>query len=105
MPPKISAAVASNTPSRLASRSGATENDVSPSIERPTRLVTLQLVRPWAALGRLVVDADLLEADPARQTLEEAVALRQAAQRIGGARRQQPEVAGVLREFSAARPS
>ena len=56
------------------------------------------------ALGRLVVDADLLEADPARQAFEEAVALRQAAQRLGRARRQQAEVAGVLGDFLPGAP-
>ena len=48
------------------------------------------------ALGRLVVDPQLPKADPARQSLEEAVALRQPAQRIGRARRQEPEIAGVV---------
>ena len=48
------------------------------------------------ARRRLVVDADLAEADPARQALEEAVALGKLAQRRGRARRQQAEVAGVL---------
>ena len=48
------------------------------------------------ALRRLVVDPDLPEADPAREPLEEAVALGQLPQRRGGARREQAEVAGVL---------
>src|SRR6476620_11524121 len=34
--PNRNATVASSTPSRLATRNGATENDVSPSIESPT---------------------------------------------------------------------
>ena len=58
-----------------------------------------QLVLPCSALGRLVVDAHLPEADPARQPLEEAVALRQLAQRRRRARRQQAEIAGILRDL------
>ena len=57
------------------------------------------------ARRRLVVDADLAEADPARQPLEEAVALGKLPQRRRGARRQQAEVAGILAGFSAARPN
>ena len=47
----------------------------------------------------LVIDADLAEADPAREALEEAVALGQLPQRRRGARRQQAEIAGVFRNF------
>src|SRR5437773_10701797 len=54
--------------------------------------------------GRLVVDAQLAEADPAGEALEEAVALGELTQRGGGARRQQAEVAGVLRDFVARAP-
>jgi hypothetical protein len=54
------------------------------------------------ARRRLVVDADLAEADPVRQALEEAVALGKLAQRRGRARRQQAEVAGVLGIFCRA---
>ena len=46
-----------------------------------------------------VVDADLAEADPARQPLEEAVALGKLPQRGRGPRRQQAEVAGIFRDF------
>ena len=53
------------------------------------------------ALGRLVIDALLLEADPARKALEEAVALRHLPQGCGGARRQQAEIAGIFRNFVA----
>ena len=53
---------------------------------------------------RLVIDPDLAEADPARQALEEAVALRQLPQGRGGARRQQPEIAGVLGDFLPGAP-
>ena len=56
------------------------------------------------ALVRLIVDADLLEADPARQPLEEAVALRHLPQRKRGARREQAEVAGILRNLVARTP-
>ena len=80
----------------LASRNGATENDVRPSIDRPMSAYGTPACGAVRALGRLVIDAELLEADPAREPLEEAVALGQPAQRIGGARRQQPEVAGIL---------
>ena len=38
---------ASSRPSRLASRSGATENDVMPSIDSPTSEYRFQVVRPW----------------------------------------------------------
>ena len=68
------------------------------------RLAHSRCVRPCVALGRLVVDADLAEADPARQALEEAVALRHLPQRRGRARRQQAEVAGILRNFVARAP-
>ena len=54
---------------------------------------------PCARGGRFVVDADLAEADPARQPLEEAVALGKLPQRGRGARRQQAEVAGILRDL------
>ena len=54
---------------------------------------------------RFVVDADLAKADPARETLEEAVALGKLSQRCRRARRQQAEVAGVLAGSSAARPN
>ena len=60
-----------------------------------------------AAVGarfRLVIDPHLAKADPARQALEEAIALRQLAQRIGRARRQQPEVAGIFRNLGARAP-
>ncbi len=56
------------------------------------------------ALGRLVIDADLLEADPARQALEEAVALRHLAQRLRGARREQAEIAGIFGDLVARAP-
>ena len=88
----------------LATRSGATENEVSPSIERPISVQTFQLVRAVRARRRLVVDAHLAEADPARQAFEEAVALRHLAQRRGRARRQQAEVAGVFRDLLALAP-
>src|SRR5262249_39946371 len=52
----------------------------------------------------LVVDAQLAEADPTRQAFEEAVALGQLPQRGGGARREQAEVAGVLRNLVARAP-
>ena len=51
-----------------------------------------------------VVDADLAEADPACQSLEEAVALGQLPQRRHRARRQQAEVAGVLGDLLARAP-
>ena len=56
------------------------------------------------ALGRFVIDADLAKADPAREPLEEAVALRHLAQRGGRARREQAEVAGVLGDLVARAP-
>ncbi len=56
------------------------------------------------ALCRLVVDPHLAKADPAREALEEAVALGQLPQRRGGARRQQAEVAGILRYLLARAP-
>ena len=46
-----------------------------------------------------VIDADLAEANPARKTLEKAVALRQLPQRRGCPRRQQAEVAGICGDF------
>ena len=104
MAPKISAENASSTPSRLASRSGATENEVSPSIERPSSEPQPNVVCAVDALRRLVVDALLPKADPARQSLEEAIALRQAAHRIRGARREQAEIAGVLGDLVARAP-
>src|SRR5437764_524057 len=45
-PPKIRALAASRIPSRLASRSGATENEVRPSIERPTSERSWNVVEP-----------------------------------------------------------
>src|ERR1700730_7844927 len=48
------------------------------------------------ALRRLVVDPDLPEANPAGETLEEAIALGELFQRRGRARREQAEVARVL---------
>ena len=48
------------------------------------------------ALGRLVTHTELPEPDPARESLEEAIALGQPPQCISGARRQQPEIAGIL---------
>ena len=48
---------------------------------------------------RLVVDADLAETDPTRQTLEEAVALGKLLERGRRARRQQAEVAGIFRNL------
>jgi hypothetical protein len=92
--PKMNAAAASSRPSRLASRSGATENEVSPSIERPISEYRFQVVRPW--IRRLVVDPDLAEADPAGEPLEEPIALGELLERGGGTRREQAEVAGVL---------
>src|SRR3954468_1612873 len=56
------------------------------------------------ARGRLIVDAQLAEADPAGETLEEAVALRQLTQRGGGAWGEQAEVAGILRNLVASAP-
>ena len=49
--------------------------------------------------GGFIVDADLAETDPARQTLEEAVAFGKLPQRGCGARRQQAEVAGIFRDL------
>ncbi len=46
--PNSSASAASSRPSRLATRSGATVNEVSPSIEKPIRLQTFQVVTPCA---------------------------------------------------------
>ena len=83
----------------LATRSGATVNEVKPSIDSPIRVHTFQVVVPCARSGRFVVDAHLAEADPARQALEEAVALRHLPQRRRRARRQQAEIAGVLGDF------
>src|SRR3984957_21153111 len=51
------------------------------------------------ALRRLVVDPDLAETDPARQTLEEPVALGQLLEGGGGARGEQAEIARVLRNL------
>jgi hypothetical protein len=76
-------------------RSGATENEVSPSTESPISEPKFQLV---GAIGRMVVDAELAEADPARQALEEAVALGELPQCRRGARGEQAKVAGVLRD-------
>ncbi len=42
----MNAAPASSSPSRLASRSGATENEVRPSIESPTSECRFQVVLP-----------------------------------------------------------
>src|SRR5215475_753093 len=56
------------------------------------------------ARGRLVVDAQLAEADPAGEAFEEAVALRQLTQCGSGPRRQQAEVAGILRNLMARAP-
>src|SRR5262249_42905120 len=52
----------------------------------------------------LVVDAELAEPDPTGEALKEAIALRHPAQRRGGARRQQAEIAGVLRDFLTCAP-
>src|SRR5262245_58661099 len=49
--------------------------------------------------GGLVIDADLAEADPAREPFEKAVALWQLPQRGYRAGRQQAEVAGILRDL------
>ena len=43
----MNAPAASRSPSRLAMRSGATENDVMPSIDSPTSEYRFQVVRPW----------------------------------------------------------
>ena len=51
------------------------------------------------ARRRFIVDADLAEADPACEALEEAIALRELPQRGCRARRQQAEVAGIFRNF------
>ncbi len=51
------------------------------------------------ARRRFIVDAELAEADPGRQSLEEPVALRKVAQRRRGTRRQQTEVAGIFRDL------
>ncbi len=51
------------------------------------------------ARRRFVINADLAEADPAREALEEAVALGQLPQCCDRARRQQAEIASVFREF------
>ena len=56
------------------------------------------------ARGRLVVDAQLPEADPAGETLEETVALGELTQRGGSTRREQAEVAGILRDLVARAP-
>ena len=45
--PNTNANPASSRPSRLATRSGATENEVSPSIESPTSEYRFQVVLPW----------------------------------------------------------
>ena len=88
----------------LASRSGATENEVRPSTDRPISERTPQLDAAVRARRRVVVDTKLAKADPGRQSLEEAVALRQASQGCGGARRKQAEVASVRRNFLAGAP-
>ena len=44
--PNTSAAPASSRPSRLAIRSGATENEVSPSIDRPISEHMFQVLLP-----------------------------------------------------------
>ena len=49
--------------------------------------------------GGFVVDADLAKTDPARQPLEEAIALGKLPKGSCCARRQQAEVAGILRDF------
>ena len=46
--PNTNAAPASSRPNRLASRSGATENEVRPSIDRPTSEETFHVLRPCA---------------------------------------------------------
>ena len=51
------------------------------------------------ARRRFVVDADLAEADPGGEALEETIALGKLAQRRRGARRQQAEVAGIFGDF------
>jgi hypothetical protein len=43
----MKAPAASRRPSRLATRSGATENEVSPSIESPISEYRFQVVVPW----------------------------------------------------------
>ena len=88
----------------VAKRSGATENAVKPLSDKPISERIFQVLRPSLRARRLVVDPHLAKADPARQTLEEAVALRQLAQRICRARRQQAEVAGILGNFCARAP-
>src|SRR5580700_5597905 len=52
----------------------------------------------------MIVDADLSKADPARKSLEETIALRKPPQRIGRARREQPEIAGILRDLGVGPP-
>src|SRR3954452_18173275 len=51
------------------------------------------------ARRRVVVNADLAEADPACQSLEEAIALGELPECGSSPRRQQPEGAGVLGYF------
>jgi hypothetical protein len=53
---------------------------------------------------RLIVDARLTKPDPARKPLEEPIAFRHLPKRVCGARRQEPEVAGVFRNFVARPP-
>ena len=88
----------------MATRSGATENAVNPSIDNPISRAQAEGGAAVGALFRFIIDADLPEADPARQSLEEAVALRQLAQCVGGARREQAKVAGILRYLAARAP-
>ncbi len=70
------------------------------SLDRQAEQAGIAPARPaMLALGRLVIDPQLAEADPGRETLEEAVALGQLAERRGRARREQAEIAGVLRDL------
>ncbi len=83
---------------------GATENEVRPSTDKPISERTPQLDAPCSRGARIVVDPKLAKADPRRQSLEEAIALRQPPQGRRGARRQQPKVASVRRDFLAGAP-
>src|SRR5262252_7511108 len=57
-----------------------------------------------SAFVRLVRDTNLAKADPTRQPLEEAIALRQLTQSGCSPRRQEAEIASILRDLGADAP-
>ena len=88
----------STNPSAVTSLIGAVENEVMPSNARRTSFAGGYFDVPAKRASRVYGTPRLAEADPARHAAEEARALGHCRDRIGGAAREQPEVARVPRD-------